>query len=240
MKKYDGLAGFQAVMADFAADYLNPVVEAKKAGNTLQRPEDATFSTIFQGFTEISAALDTLKLSSKLIALAPPRSKIIRKDDYLKFLVGAYLQEMYILEQRLSSYAKKISRLYQIPTLPAFVQKLVYQPLEGLITTRGAHVHSQRYSDEQLDRLSRTALFESVGHQLGEDLWFDYKWAQHHWVARVKKNNDAMLQIVDRYFDVMYDVVSANGKVSWPSGQTKRQGKVREEADAVHAKGSGR
>ena len=35
------------------------------------------------------------------------------KDEYIKFLVGAYLQEVYVLEQRLSAYAKKTSRLYK-------------------------------------------------------------------------------------------------------------------------------
>lgn len=223
MKKNGGMEKFQAAMADFAAEYLGPVVKARKAKTTLQRPEDATFSAIFEGFTEISAALDTLKLTSKLIGLAPPRSNSIRKDDYLKFLIGAYLQEMYILEQRLSSYAKKISRMYQIPTLPAFVQKLVYQPLEGLISTRGAHVHSRRYSDKQLDRLSTTALFESVGHELGEDLWFDYKWAQRHWMEQVKKNNDTTLKIVDSYFDVLHEVICSGSKVLWPPGRNPPQ-----------------
>lgn len=216
MQKKTGFIRYQKIMADFASEHLTPVVEARKKGNVLERPNDAAFSTIFQGFIEISVTLDAMHLSGKLIGLAPPRAKSIKKDEYIKFLVGAYLQEIYILEQRLSAYAKKISRLYKITTLPALVQKLVYLPLEQIISARGAHVHSQRYSDEKLDRLSRTALFESVGHELGEDLWFDYKLAQLEWTGRVKRNRESISKIVDCYFDLLHKVVCANGSVSWP------------------------
>jgi hypothetical protein len=211
-----GFETLQALMADFASAYLEPAFKVKKSGSSLERPTDSQFSTIFYGFTEISSTLDALFLTEKLVGLAPPRSKGINKDEYIKFLVGAYLQEVYILEQRLSAYAKKISRLYRMPSLPSMIKKIVYEPLEAIITTRGSHVHAQRYSDKDLDMVSTTALFHRLKHELGTDLDIDYYFAQQEWKKRIKKNNAVTRKIVDQYFKVLHSIICVDGVISFP------------------------
>lgn len=203
-------------MADFASGYLDPAWKKRKAGKNHELPTDGAFSEIFYGFTEIGSALDALKLIEELLRLAPPRSKRVDKDSYLKFLVGSYLQEMYILEQRLTAYATKLSRLYGNRSLPSTVKRVVYEPLEGLINTRGAHVHQRRFSDERLDSVSTLALFRRVGHELGEDLEFEYKVAQLHWSKRVRENNQTMRRIVDQYCALLEIVICRDGKVVLP------------------------
>lgn len=204
------------MMADFAAAYLDPAWKKKKAGERHELPTDGQFSDIFYGFTEIGSALDTLALTEELLRLAPPRSKRIDRDSYLKFLVGSYLQELYILEQRLTAYAKKLSRLYRRPSLPAGVRRVVYEPLEDIINTRGAHVHQRRFTDERLDRVSTLALFRRVGHELGDDLEFEYKFAQLEWSKRVKDNNKVTREIVDQYCTLLKSVICRNGKIFLP------------------------
>ena len=203
-------------MADFASSYLDPAWKKRKAGESHELPTDTAFSGIFQGFTEIGSALDALKLIEELFRLAPPRSKRIDKDQYLKFLVGSYLQEMYILEQRLAAYATKMSRLYGHRSLPSSVNRVVYEPLKGLIDTRGTHVHQQRFSDERLDSVSTLAFFRRVGHALGEDLELEYKVAQLYWRKRVRENNQFMRRIVNQYCSVLEVVICRNGKVTLP------------------------
>lgn len=205
------------MMADFASGYLDPAWKKKKAGESHELPTDGQFSDVFHGFTEIGSALDALALTEELLRLAPPRSKRIDKDSYLKFLVGSYLQELYILEQRLTAYAKKISRLYCNPSLPTAVRRIVYEPLEGIIGTRGAHVHHRRFTDERLDMVSSLALFRRVGHQLGDDLEFEYKFAQLEWSKRVKENNEATRKIVDHYCTLLKVVACKDGKVFLPA-----------------------
>lgn len=203
-------------MADFASGYLDPAWKKKKAGESHELPTDGVFSEIFHGFTEIGGALEALALIEELLGLAPPRSKRVDKDNYIKFLVGSYLQEMYILEQRLTAYAKKLARLYRKPSLPGAVKNVVYEPLEGLINTRGAHVHQRRFSDERLDSVSTLALFRRVGHALGEDLEFEYKMAQLHWKKRVRENNQTTRRIVDQYCAILEVVICKDGKVAFP------------------------
>lgn len=204
------------MMADFASGYLGPAWEKKKAGESHELPTDIQFSEIFQGFTEIGNALEALTLTEELLRLAPPRSKHIDKDSYLKFLIGSYLQELYILEQRLTAYAKKISRLYHKPLLPAAVRRVVYEPLEGIINTRGAHVHQHRFTDERLDMVSTIALFRRAGHQLGEDLEFEYKLAQLQWSKRVKENNKVTRALVDQYCMLLKAVICSDGAIVLP------------------------
>lgn len=213
-------------MADFASTYIDHTYKQMKAGLDHKQPTDDQFAAIFYGYTEISETLDSLSLSERLIGLAPPRAKSIDRDKYLKFLVSAYLQDVYILEQRLTAYGKKISRLYGKPALPPVVQRLVYDPLEGIIGTRGAHVHSRRFSDEHLDGVSTLALFRKLGHQLGEDLEFAYTLAQHEWKLVTKKNNVAIRKIVDQYFGVLQAVMVSNDQIVFPpSGRKSSKGR---------------
>jgi len=203
-------------MADFASDYLDSAWKKREAGESHELLTDGAFSDIFYGFTEIGSALETLALTENLLSLAPPRSKRVDKDSYIKFLVGSYLQEMYILEQRLTAYATKLSRIYRNKSLLGAVKRVVYEPLEGLINTRGAHVHQRRFSDERLDSVSTLALFRRVGHELGEDLELEYKLAQLYWSKRVRENNLTTRRIVDQYCVLLEAMIWKNGKVKLP------------------------
>lgn len=216
VKTEQGYDELLRLMADFASGYLDSAFKKRESGESYELPTDDQFSVVFHGFTEISGALDALALTEELLRLAPPRSKRIDKDNYLKFLVGSYLQEMYILEQRLTAYAKKLSRLYRKPSLPSAVQRVVFEPLEGIINTRGAHVHQHRFTDERLDMVSTMALFRRLRHQLGDDLEFEYKLAQREWSKRVKENNQATREIVNQYCKLLKAVICEDRKIFLP------------------------
>ena len=203
-------------MADFASDYLDPAYKSKKAGTELKRPTDAAFVSIFRGYIEISESLDSLELAERLIGLAPPRAKGVDKAKYLSFVIAAYLQDIYILEQRMTAYATKVSRLYNLPNLPSLVHKIVYQPLENIIKARGAHVHTRRFADEHLDAVGTFALFKRVGHELGQHLDDEYRTAQLHWKKLVKTNRVQIRQIVERYFKVIKAALLRDGRVKFP------------------------
>jgi hypothetical protein len=203
-------------MADFSAAYLDPVHKSMKSGPKLERPTDKAFEAIFRGYLEVSESLDSLALAERLIGLAPPRANGVPKDKYLSFLVAAYLQDIYILEQRMSAYATKLSRLYKMPALPSLVEKIVYQPLENIIKARGDHVHTRRYADEYLSAVGTYALFRRVGHELGRHLDDEYRTAQLHWKKLAKKNNIEIKRIVERYFKVIKAVLLIDGKVKFP------------------------
>ena len=216
MKPLSGYAKYQSAMAEFAAAYTKPAWDAKKRGERHARPTDSAFSSVFYGFTEISNTLDALALTETLIGLAAPRSKRVRKDEYLKFLIGAYLQEVYILEQRLTAYTKRISRLYRITGNISSLLGIIQNTFGGITHTRGSHVHSQRFSDQKLDLLSGLALISTVKDEFTFDMHFEYTLVQREWRRTVRENNAATRTFMDYYCDQLYPHVSRAGQIFLP------------------------
>lgn len=211
-----GYSRFQSAMSDLSGEYIKPAWEAKKNGMVLTRPTDSAFDSLFLGFHEISNTVEALHLAEVIVGLAAPRSSKIKKDEYLKFLVGAYLQEVYILEQRLKSYAKKVCRLYNKPNEVQPITKLIQDVFGGIILTRGAHVHSKRYSDQQLDALSNLTFISTYKKEFLEEMHFEYKFVQTYWRKTIKSNNAATHKFLNIYFDFLFAHISRSGKLTLP------------------------
>jgi len=159
---------------------MRPLYEARKKGEEANKGKLSFFQKIFYGFTEISGAMESLKLAHTLISLAPPRSKRIKQDEYLKYHINAYLQEVYILKERLNIYATKLKRVYSKTNrgnlVPAKINPLfeiIKKAFESIVNTRGMHVHSYRYSDKDLDRLSSLFLISQFKDEFQDDANFE-------------------------------------------------------------------
>ncbi len=77
-------------MADWAGEYILPFVGTKKQGE-MPEPSKILVTKLFYGFTEISGAVEALRLAEVLISIAPPKSNRIKRDEYLKYHINAYL-----------------------------------------------------------------------------------------------------------------------------------------------------
>ncbi len=223
-----GFLRYQSVIAQLAQRYVIPAYEARKQGISRSSQLDPAFRTVFNGLSEISSSIEALTLTENLLALAPPRSKRIKKDEYLKFLVAAYLQEVYILRERLVSYAKKIARLY-VKHLSVDKTTVLFEPLfatidatlEGITSIRGAHVHSQRYSDQDLDLVAMLSFVDTFSPSPEYDLRLHYSLVSDKWHKTVVKNNAETLKLIDIYFDQLYPVVTKNGQAYLPLSSRK-------------------
>ncbi|WP_233808639.1 hypothetical protein [Paraburkholderia sp. HP33-1] len=78
---------FQAMMANFAAEYLDPIVKAKNAREEFERATDNAFRDIFSGYTEMTSTIDALDLVATLVSVRSPRSNKVKNDDYIKFRI---------------------------------------------------------------------------------------------------------------------------------------------------------
>jgi hypothetical protein len=215
MSAETGFFRFQSLIVDFAKDHLEPFFRALEKDKVIVQPPNKNFTDVFYGFTDIVATLDTLMLIETLFSL-PSRSSKVDKDKYLQFLVGAYLQEVYILEQRLTKYGKKLSRLYKISGLPEKIKQIVYEPLEKIITTRGSHVHQERYTDDDLNVASAYALFSYFNESYAEVMKFEYSRVRRKWKRQIEENNKVTLSIVDQYFDLLFKYICQQGKLVPP------------------------
>jgi len=219
---------YEMLMTDWASEYIRPFVSKKKKEEI---PEQfrVFFTKLFFGFTEISSAVEALKLGEVLISLAPPRSTQINRDEYLKYHINAYLQEVYILKERLKSYITKLKRVYSKTkqknrfdkqTSPLF--KFVKVSFEDVVNTRSDHVHSYRYSDDHLDRLSSLTLISRYKEDFIDDAKLKFKWVQRTWKQRVKENNKQTMKLLDIYFDRLYEAVTKDGRVVVPNNALQR------------------
>lgn len=216
MEPTDDYSALQQAMVKFSSEYMKPVADAKQRGGELKRPTDRAFATVFYGFAEIASALEALALSEVLLGVAPPRSSRIKKDDYLKFLIGAYLQEMYILEQRMTSYATKISRMYKTFSNAESLVHAVRHSFASIVRTRGGHVHAQRYSDEKLDMLSGLSLISAYEAEFTSAFHFEYATIRREWEETVKRNNAHTKRLVNHFSSVVLQNIAKNGRIILP------------------------
>lgn len=211
-------------MATWASDYMVPIWEEYQKKGTKADPEQhRVFNIIFYGYTEITNTYEALRFSETLISVAPPRSQKIDRDQYLKYLINTFFQEVYILKERLNAYATKVKRLYerggrkheaQQHIDPIFEN--VKYVLDGLIKIRGHHVHSNRYSDDGLDWLSSLAFVAKHNTDFKSPFAVEFKAAQLKWSKQMKKVNEAIALLLDWYFEQLLNVVEEDGKVSIP------------------------
>lgn len=219
-----GFARYEKLMADWAAGYLMPIYKAHKNGAPNPPSDHGFFTKIFKGFNEISSTVEALRLAHVFVSLAPPKSRRIDKDKYLKYHVSVYLQEVYILKERLNAYATRVQRAYSkssqktkadIKIAPLF--DLVKTALDGVVETRGNHVHDTRYSDDDLDWVSTLALASQYEKELVESFNWEYKQAMRTWKDRINHNNKETEKLLDKYFDALFDVITVNNEVLDPT-----------------------
>jgi hypothetical protein len=199
----------QGVCIDRSADaILNPA--------TPDRSIDAAATILLAGFREIEATLNALGLVETLIGVAPPRSKRVDRSEYLTFLVGSYLQEVYILDQRLDAYAKRIGRAYKGRLDATAVMSPIRNTLNTILRRRGVHVHESRYEDRRLGFLQGVAYVQHLVEGLEVTATRHYKRVQAGWHEQIKANNLKTLGLLESYFAALFSAVSQQGRLILP------------------------
>jgi len=193
-----------------------------------QTPSEIVFSKLYGGFREISDSYYCLLDIELYIGRFPYRNTKVSKTRHLAYHMENYLNEIYILKERLNSYFTAIGRLYKKDerhrdvlngTKPLFT--LVKNVLKGIINIRGAHVHETRFSDEALDRLSSQEFFTDHGgeeFQIIRNLFkFDYSVTRKKYKHTIKSNNEQIKKMLDACFDILFEIVADNeGQIKYP------------------------
>lgn len=210
-------------MAEWASNCLKPHIDKIKARDPVEIEEKELLNTIFGDFTDISDTYDALIMSETLISVAPPRSKKIEHDKYIKYVVNTYLQDVYILKERLNSYATRIKRIHNKSGRSELTSKhieplfdIVKDSFQSIVNTRGGHVHAKRYSDDELNDASTMALISN--HSSDFQLHYDHSIAKAKiaWYERIRTNNAETKKLLDLYFKSLILVVKDGDSVFTP------------------------
>lgn len=173
---------------------------------------------LFDGYTEIVNVINTLELIEKFIDAEPPKIDGINYANYLNYHIHSYFQEMYILKERLKTYATQINRKYKKISdsiLFEHIKEMINETIDSLrnITgdrgVRNLHVHDKKFTDQELNILGSTSLLVDTKHT-GFDELLDsaYNHNKKKWTETISKNNEIIKILIEQYFGDLLKVIT--------------------------------
>jgi hypothetical protein len=199
----------------------------------MSSPQDIFFGDLFYGFNEIAISFERLKDLEVYISRLPNIKTPIEKIDYLRFLFENYLNETYILKERLNRYSKKIRDSYIEDKRYISIRKICIQlintiedSLKNITNLRGSHIHDVRYLDKDIKRLISLILYKGYLDGLQKYLpdnyiipnfKIEYLKLRSKWKKIFKDNNKQIKILLNIYFKIMLEIVFTNdGEISYP------------------------
>jgi hypothetical protein len=178
-------------------------------------PSERSFSELFYGWSEIHRSCELLKHLASL----PIQGVGLTPGQCVRLNVECYLNEIYILQQRLLQYlsivykqARRVASRQESTQVQETVRDLkkgVHQVFGQISAVRGSHVHQWRYDDEDLSRVDSLEDLVNLGkcaelrpYYRGELHKLRRKWAEF-----ISTTNGHTEKFMDRYFARLYPVV---------------------------------
>lgn len=217
-----------------------PIIEAewKRAEkNENPLPRSKHFSLLWDGYTEIVGCLDGMKMARELLQLDVRSFGDLKRAEYLRFILGGYMNEGYMLKERMTTYATQVSRMYCDPgqnpkplhDLPGRVE----QAFDAHTKWRGAHVHSVRYDTRDLNTLSSVDLIVESSIEESEENARDtkrygnalYDKQREYWSAKMTEGIDSIEAALGQYFGELLQVIAKDGLIFVPSRPPRKTGR---------------
>lgn len=185
--------------------------------STQPTAEEKMIEKLTGGYTEIIASYDSMTEIPLYLKRFP--SGLEWKSKYLEFVVVNYLNETYILSERLGAYTKKVSRIYKnTPRATKLIEhiKEVDKKMNDFFLninfTRGRHVHEKRFHDDDLQRLVYLEiLYQNIKTHSDKFVESEYKKAlafnKTKWHNFIEKRNKGYEDLLGVYFSIMYSVI---------------------------------
>jgi hypothetical protein len=180
--------------------------------------------------SEIRTSIDTMKDIEFYAGRFPYRKTKIAKHRHLQFHVEAYLNELYILRERLTQFLKFIERQHRRdPRLPQIeaackvLKDFVIEAMKKGIAIRSSHVHQWRLSDTQLDRLNGISLYTEMPNRKIRKAFMafyesEYRQIRRRWCEWMADGTARAQELVDSYFDEVFKLIfTPRGRLVYPS-----------------------
>jgi hypothetical protein len=173
----------------------------------------------FYAFAEVEGSVG--RLGQALAYLSHyPRSKVFRlhgltEADWLRYHIEAHLQEVYILSQRLEAFLKRVERVATKAGdgpgagTARSLRSQVRAALEGIVKSRGGHVHRRRFQDPGLRDLDTLMLLTRAGElrKLREFRAVKFDSVLSDWRKRMTDNNKAVSSLCASVFKETTEVL---------------------------------
>jgi hypothetical protein len=191
-----------------------------------QQPKERTVAKLILGLSEILDSVQSLRNVSVYARRFPYANSGIEKGAYLRYHIENYLNELYILEKRMEAYLKAISRMYRHDPLGPTISRLadaILKSLSDALTdireARGAHVHEERYSDQELNRLRVLETVKDQNARLSGLYEHFYRLTREAKLKWITEMNAGLQGLLDTYFAQLLEVLrSDDGHLHIPNG----------------------
>jgi hypothetical protein len=209
---------------------MNSIVSgvASTSGDRKTSPKEYFIANkLFRPLIEIINTVDAIENIAIYMRSFPYKRQGISQAIYLKYHVENYLNELYLLKNRLVSYLKLIDKSYKKSKCSEQVAKIIFplytlvsEILEGYIKVRGVHVHQYRYSDDDFNRLSTLELLSRGEGDFGKIMQniYDvaYKETRKIWVEKIRTDIIGIHNLLERYFKGLLTALSNNRELIFP------------------------
>ena len=219
----DNIEQYKKLMFDWCSDILKPHLNEITNGEKVDLPDRDFIDILYHNFYDIMETYEALELSGVLLSVNGPRSNKVSEDKYCRYVINTYLQDMYILKERLNSYATKIKRIHNnlgrtqiVDLLIEPVFDVIKSSFKGIVDTRGGHVHQRRYTDQTLDDASLFSSTAKSDPKFSPVSKVSLGLLKEEWGERIKNNNTKVKELLNYYFACLYGVVQENQKVIVP------------------------
>jgi len=204
--------------------------ENKSSHIAIKQSDKALFieSKLFRPLSEIMNNIEALENISIYAASFTYKKQGISRISYLRYHIENYLNELYILKNRLIAYLTLIERSYKkcgrkehISNELKPIYEIVSNSLGKYINVRGAHVHQQRYTDSEIDKLVELELLsthsEGKYSNLMTHLYMEnYKKIRQKWVGKMKNDIIEVEKLTEIFFEKICNSIISNEKIIYP------------------------
>lgn len=228
-----GTAETRKIMRDGGADrHSSPREELERIFGAGKRPNQHSPKVAQAAFArelvlqagEISACVENLRDIAIYVRNFPFARAGISKHRYLRYHVEGYIQEVFLLRERLRRILTFVGRRYRTDSRGASIavvirelNRRVTEAFSVVTTARGVHVHEHRLYDDDLYRLE---LVEVLGRadpryaRMAAEMYRDVQVEKRNWIA---KNNVVTFELADRCFRGLRAIVfTAGGRMRYP------------------------
>jgi hypothetical protein len=206
-----GYERYQSMILEWGTAEIRRAKEGASSLDAISDRDRDVFSKLFHDFTHINDAIQNMDLCLEFVRGRMPRRKGLSLYRYMNYHVTFYLQEVYILEQRLTTYLKNVKKLKVklegkgIAARFDSVDTRIHAAFLGVKKIRGLHVHARPFTDQNLDFLSMYSVLAEIEptqfKEHEEDAYFS---ARYDWKKQMVKNKESIKDLLDQVFDFLY------------------------------------
>ena len=186
-------------------------------------------------FSEILRSVQVLSDIVQYLKRFPPGSS---RSRYLNYHVRSYLQEMYILRERLNALLTKyerwnapIAQNVEMGNTLRNSRDLIKDMFDPIVAVRDNDVHHRQFSDPELDRLEGWEGLIEGGVDPGKE-WMQQGYenqitaAREKWIAQIETNNSRTSRVIDAILDVLFEITfGSDGQLIIPKSYRPARGR---------------